>query len=164
MTPQCPDGVELRAATTADAAAIAAVLGAAFVEHRADYTDQAYESTVIDPARVTDRLAEGPTWVATRGGGILGTVSAVPRGGQLYIRSLAVHPDARGLGIGELLIIEATDWAIDSGFDSLRLETTPFLETSQRLYLRCGFTYDGITRGDLHGTPLVAMVRQLGGG
>lgn len=135
---------------------------ASFSEHRADYTGEAYESTVLDAARITDRLAEGPTWLAVRNGTILGTLSAVPRGDELYIRSLTVHPDTRGLGIGELLIVKATDWATDAGFARCRLETTPFLESSQRLYIRCGFTYDTAARADLHGTPLVAMVRTLG--
>jgi Periplasmic binding protein len=40
--------------------------------------------------QVAERFAEGPIWVAELEGAIVGTVAAVPRSTELYIRSMAV--------------------------------------------------------------------------
>ncbi len=42
--------------------------------------------------------------MALQDGRAVGTVSAVPRGPQLYMRSMAVHPASRGGGCGRLLL------------------------------------------------------------
>src|SRR5947199_276034 len=95
--------IQVRAATPSDAASIASVLYHSFVEHKAAYTDEAFAATTPTADQIESRMSEGPVWVALREGAIVGTVSAVPKGQALYVRSMGVLPSARGQGIGELL-------------------------------------------------------------
>jgi GNAT superfamily N-acetyltransferase len=99
--------------------------------------------------------------VAVRGGEVIGTISAVPDGATLHLRSVAVVPAARGAGVGDQLINRATEWAFPTGFDRLTLDTTPFLLAAQRLYARHGFVVGDRPAHDLHGTPLVTMTQDL---
>ncbi len=153
--------IQIRNATTADATSIVALLERAFIAHRDHYTAEAYSATVPGAATVAQRLAEGPTWVAVRRTELIGTLSGQPRGEDFYLRSLAVDPGARRLGVGEMLLMHAEHYAIASRFARLRLDTTRFLTASHRLYLRLGFLIDHEDDGDLHGTSLMSFVRTL---
>jgi ribosomal protein S18 acetylase RimI-like enzyme len=101
--------------------------------------------------------------VAERNGRVVGTVSAVPRGGELYIRSMAVRPAARGEGIATHLLQAVESFAIARQYRRVVLTTTPFLTAALQLYEREGFRLTG-ERSDLHGTPLLTMAKELGPG
>jgi GNAT superfamily N-acetyltransferase len=150
----------VRRASTADASIISWILRAAFREFAPFYTAEAYDATVVPPARVRERMAEGPVWVAVAGDRLVGTAGAVVRGSALYIRGVAVVPVARGERIGELLLDEIERFALADGHDVLELHTTTFLLAARRLYERCGFTLLG-PAGSPHGTPLIAMQKRL---
>lgn len=107
------------------------------------------------------RLAEGPVWVAVQGESVVGTVSGVPDGKALHIRSLAVSPGNRGQGIGKLLLQHAEDYAYEKGYTRLILSTTPFLTPAIRLYERCGFRRSNEGPADRLGTPIFTMTKQL---
>jgi GNAT superfamily N-acetyltransferase len=81
------------------------------------------------------------------------------------MRALAVHPSARGQRLGERLVEVVVEWATAANATQVTLSTTPFLTASRRLYERCGFVVDDTRAGgDLHGTPLIALVRHLADG
>src|SRR5207244_10485332 len=105
--------------------------------------------------------AEGPVWVAERDGRVVGTVAAVPRNGELYIRSMAVRPAARGEGIAARLLQVVESFATARQYRRLVLTSTPFLTAALQLYEREGFRLTG-ERSDLHGTPLLTMAKELG--
>lgn len=151
--------VEVRRAAADDSEAIAAVLQAAFAGYRASYTQAAYAATTPGAAEVRRRLGEGPTWVASLEGAIAGTVSALPKGTALYIRSMAVLPQARGHGAGRRLLEAVEAFAAAEGFRSMTLSTTPFLAEAIRLYGRFGFARTAEGPHDLAGTPLFTMAK-----
>jgi ribosomal protein S18 acetylase RimI-like enzyme len=91
---------------------------------------------------------------------VLGTVSVVPQGRGLYIRSMAVHPTARGRGIARRLLLAIEEFARGEGYGQLVLTTTPFLAAAIALYEGAGFRLTG-ERGDLYGTPLLWMAKDL---
>ena len=107
--------VKIRRAVRTDASQIGSVLYEAFLEFRSDYTPEAFAATVLYTETIQDRLGEGPTWVALQNDSVVGTISAVPQKGALYIRSMAVSPDARGRGIGKLLLMQVEDFAREKG-------------------------------------------------
>lgn len=154
-------GVEVRRAAPDDAARVASVLAESFAEYKSFYTPQGYAATVLDSRQVLSRLREGPTWVAVREGEVVGTVSAVPKGDALYVRSMAVHPQARGLRIGKLLLDEIESFAAGRGYERLVLSTTPFLERAIRLYENFGFRRSDEGPRDLFGTPLFSMEKSI---
>jgi len=153
----------IRLAAEGDENAIASVLEQAFSEHRSLYTEAAYAATVGSPEAVRGRMTEGPIWVAIQNEEVVGTVSAVLRVESVYVRGMAVLPSARGRRIGELLLDQAVAYAARHGRTSLVLSTTPFLARAIQLYRRFGFRWSDEGPGDLFGTPLGTMVKDLSG-
>ena len=143
-----------------DAAAIHALMVAAFTPFQDQYTDGCFDATVLDPVRIRTRMEEGPVWVASAGDSVVGTVGARRDDRGLYIRGMAVHPQAQRQGIGHALLAEVEDHARHHGIDVLWLSTTTFLTASQALYEAAGFRRaDGPP--DLFGTPLVSFEKRL---
>ena len=100
-------------------------------------------------------------WVALQTDDIVGTVSAVSQGDDLYIRGMAVLPRARGQKIGELLLMQMEGFALAYGYRRLILSTTPFLTHAIRLYEHFGFRRSSEGPHDLSGTPLLTMTKRL---
>src|SRR3712207_3745955 len=97
-------GISVRRAKRSDAEAIASVLSESFSECRPLYTPEGYAATTPAAGRILARWYEGPVWVAVIGVAIVGTVSAMPRGDECYVRSMAVAPAARGRRAGDSLL------------------------------------------------------------
>jgi len=152
--------MQIRLAEPTDLASIASVLRESFLEFKSSYTDEAFAATTPRSEELRRRMDEGPVWVALQDETVVGTVSAVPDGRALYIRSMAVLPRARGHGIGELLLHHVENFAYEWGFKRLFLSTTPFLTSAIRLYERFGFRRSSGGPKDLFGTPLFTMVKQ----
>ena len=60
-----------------------------------------------------------------------------------HITAIAVHPDQRGRGIGELLLLGLLDQAYDLGAEQLTLEVRVSNTVAQRLYVKYGFRGHG---------------------
>ena len=153
--------VEIRRATASDMEAVAAVLRDAFLEFRHLYTKAAYAETTPDPDTLRRRLEEGPTWVATLQGKIVGTISAVEKPNGIYVRSTAVLRSARGNRITKLLLEEVQSFALSCGADRLILSTTLFLHAAIHLYGDFGFRRTRAPPNDLFNTPLFTMEKKL---
>jgi GNAT superfamily N-acetyltransferase len=154
--------VEIRRAQLADCAAIADVLYRAFVEFRPLYTEGGFAATALGAEQIGIRIREAPVWVAVRGAVLIGTVSAVKKGDSIYIRGMAVLPDARGSGAGSRLLEQVESWAGAEACKRLFLSTTPFLASAIRLYERAGFRRTDDELHDLFGTPLFTMEKAIG--
>ena len=131
--------IEIRLAGVGDAGAMAGVLREAFEEYIEMYTEGGFAATTPTGDRIEARMDEGPAWVAMLDGEIVGTVAAVPRGEELYVRSMAVLPSARGNRIGEMLLGYVEEFAREHGLNRLVLSTTPFLERAIARYEKWGF-------------------------
>lgn len=153
--------VEIRRATREDIPAIASILLASFEEFRPLYTPGGFSATTPTSEAIDTRFEDGPAWVAVYDGRVVGTVAAVPGESGLYVRSMAVLPEARGRRTGELLLEEVEAFAHAQGCQRMFLSTTPFLGAAIRLYERFGFTRRNTGPQDLHGTPLFSMEKFL---
>ena len=153
--------IEIRLATATDASGIAQLLADSFSEYRLLYTLEGFEATAIGAAEVADRLQEGPLWIAMRDTVIVGTVSVVRQSDSLYVRGMAVHPNARGRQIGEQLMEQAEHYGVRQGLRRLFLSTTPFLDRAISLYEKIGFRRIDTGPHDLFGTPLFTMEKIL---
>lgn len=152
----------IRRAVPADAADIATVLRQSFLEFEALYTPKGFAATTPDPEQVGSRMEEGPAWIALCEDRTAGTASAVPEGEKgLYVPGVAVVPSMRGRGIAEALMNEVESFARQNGCARMFLTTTPFLTSAIRLYERFGFTRVRNGAGDLFGTPLIKMEKNL---
>src|SRR5712664_598317 len=153
--------LSIRAGQPHDARAIASVLCAAFVEYESRYTPQAYAATTPSIEDVKRRFMEGPIWVALLDDAVVGTVSVVPRRKALYVRSLAVVPEARGQSTGGALLGHVEGYAVKHNYAYLILSTTPFLAEAIRLYESWGFRPGEEGPSELFGTPLLTMTKPL---
>ena len=151
----------IREATAADASSMASVLYDSFLEHKPEYTEQAFAATTPGAVVIASRMSKGPAWVALLDGVTVGTVAAVARADGLYVRSMAVLPAARGHRIGELLLEHIERFAHEQGCKRMYLSTTPFLARAIRLYERWGFVREDAGPHELFGTPLLTMAKAL---
>ncbi|HJZ81517.1 MAG TPA: GNAT family N-acetyltransferase [Pyrinomonadaceae bacterium] len=155
--------IVIRKAVADDAPAIVSLLYESFLEYRALYTVAGYAATAITRAEVIDRMREGPVFVITMDGTIVGTVAIVQKGDSLYVRGMAVHPSARGRRIGDRLLTYVEDFAVSHEIGRLFLSTTPFLSRAIRLYERFGFRRIDEGPQDLFGTPLFTLEKLITG-
>jgi len=158
---QSASEVQVRRATTDDAAWVASVLRQAFAEYEPLYTEQGYAATTPGAREIAARMGQGPLWVAVYREQIVGTGSIAPKPEGIYIRGMAVIPSARGLGIGRRLLDQIQRFAIAQGCTRLFLSTTPFLNTAIRLYEAFGFRRTNDGPHDLFGTPLFTMEKTV---
>jgi len=150
-----------RFAAVDECASIARVLYEAFVEYKSLYTPEAFAATTPNADHIRQRWHEGPVWVACQHDQIVGTVAAVAKGQALYIRSMALLPNARGMGIGRALLDQVETFANAGGFRQMFLSTTPFLDNAIRLYAGYGFERSSDGPRALFGTHLVTLEKTL---
>lgn len=153
--------VRIRRAASDDAPAVANILHASFVEYESLYTPPGFAATTPDAQQVLARMREGPVWIALRPIDVVGTVAAVVKDNSLYLRGMAVRPEARRLKVGALLLDQAEAFALEQGCSRVFLSTTPFLDAAIRLYEKSGFRRVEDGGHDLFGTPLFTMEKYI---
>ena len=89
---------------------------------------------------------------------LIGTVAAVWEPESITVRGMAVHPSARGLGVGRMLLAQIEHFARVRAVQRLSLYTTAFLKQAISLYQAAGFQFAGETICP-HGTELLRMVK-----
>lgn len=129
----------LRAATLADAAAIAAVIAASFEQYRGKLIPEsgAFRETADGIAAELTRGAGAI--VAERNGEMLGCVLVEDKEGDLYFGRLSVLPSARGLGLAKRLIEAVEAEARRRGLAGVRLGVRVVLTDNQRLFQTLGY-------------------------
>ena len=154
--------LRIRRATVGEAACVAFLLRVAFAEVAGLYTPEALSATLFGAEAIRRRIEEGTAvWIALLGDDPVGTVSAFDRPEGLHLRSMAVHPGARGHGVARALLAEAERFGRERGHTRVFLRTTPFLHAAIALYSRTGFTLcQGVER-DFHGVSLFEMEKTL---
>jgi GNAT superfamily N-acetyltransferase len=152
--------VVVRKAGAADATAVSELLKCAFMEFETLYTPEAFVATVLPDSGILARLQEGPLWVAEKPPSLIGTVGAIRASDSVLVRGMAVHPSARGLGVGKFLLDQVERFAREEGVRLMTLYTTPFLDRAIHLYQAAGFTYTG-EKASPHGTELLCMTKVL---
>lgn len=86
-----------------------------------------------------DPAVEG-CWIAERAGRVIGSVFVVDAGrGVAQLRLLYVEREARGLGVGRLLVDQVIAFARDKGYRKVRLWTQSDLVAARKVYAAAGF-------------------------
>jgi GNAT superfamily N-acetyltransferase len=79
-------------------------------------------------------------WVAELDGRRIGSVYCVRRSDEVaQLRLLFVDSEARGHGVGRLLVERCIDFARERGYERMRLSTVSPLESARRIYEAAGF-------------------------
>jgi len=153
--------IRIRRARVSDAASISSVMYESFVEYKSLYTDEAFHETCPPRKQVLERMKEGPLWVASLDNRIVGTVSVVGSVEGLRVRGMAILPEARGRGIGWLLLEEIQIFAAKKGYRRMLLGTTPFLLRAINLYRNFGFRRCSQKLIEYYGTKIFVMEKNI---
>lgn len=132
------DGI--RAATTADEGAIARIWHAGWADgHAGNVPDELYAHRTEQsyPPRVRERIPH--TWVAERGGAVVGFVIVV--GDEL--EQIYVDADARGSGVARSLLAHAESVIAEAGHPAAWLAVVRGNERALAFYRREGWTDAG---------------------
>lgn len=136
--------MQLRRAEVEDYAAVGDLTVAAYARFTQGPADP-YVARLRDAAA---RGAEAELWVAVEDGRLLGTVTSCPPGSpwrelalddEGEFRMLAVHPDARGRGVGTALARLCEDRAREQGATAMVLSSLAEMREAHRVYERLGY-------------------------
>jgi N-acetylglutamate synthase-like GNAT family acetyltransferase len=105
---------------------------------RFDNAFAAYVAQTVAEAAL-DANPASRVWFAERDGRAIGCAALIDRGTRAQLRWVVLLPEARGLGLGRLLVERALDRASRLGKTHVYLETTDGLAESMGLYARLGF-------------------------
>ncbi|MFF4898777.1 GNAT family N-acetyltransferase [Streptomyces sp. NPDC001068] len=130
-------GDEIRRAVAADTDAVRAVTDAAYRHYIA-------RIGVVPQPMEADHAADvaaGKVFVV--GEPVVGLVVVEARDDHLFLDSIAVHPDARGQGVGRRLLEFVDAHARALGLSEVRLYTNALMWENQELYPKYGYEVVG---------------------
>jgi ribosomal-protein-alanine N-acetyltransferase len=78
---------------------------------------------------------------------VIGYLGLRLRNSGTHISTIAVHPDWRGNGLGELLLLTAIERSAKMGCSTMTLEVRPSNRVAQSLYRKYGFRFTGVCEG-----------------
>lgn len=101
-------------------------------------------------------------WIAESGGAPMGAIGIVEQeGDRAQMRWLLVEPQARGLGVGRLLVDKALSFCREQGFREIFLWTINFLIPARNMYRSLGFTLVGNKEGEMGGVTVTEEMWRL---
>jgi len=139
------------------------VLSKAFEPYKKEYTNGALNATVLTPTVIQNRILDQKyeIFVVTTNEHIVGTVSYSKKDqDQLYIRSMAVHPDYQKRGIGLFILKKINELAKRKNIKMISLETSKPLKRAIKFYKNFGFNFTGVTQ-DFYGIEIYEMIKRL---
>ncbi|MFF9897416.1 GNAT family N-acetyltransferase [Streptomyces longispororuber] len=131
-------GARIRPATAADVPAVKAVTDAAY-HHYIERIGRVPAPMESDHA---GNVAAGRVHVAAdAAGAVVGLVVVHAYEDHLYLDNIAVRPDAKGTGLGRLLLEFVEDHARALGLPEIRLYTNAMMWENQKIYPRFGYEF-----------------------
>jgi ribosomal protein S18 acetylase RimI-like enzyme len=130
----------VRAALDSDASQIVRVIGDIWAEYGCVLDTDIEEQYLLTPARYF-HARNGEFWIAEVEDSIVATVAVMMIEDDIAeLKSLYVHQQHRGYGLGERLTLLATGLAKERGARKMVLWTDTRFTAAHRLYERLGFT------------------------
>lgn len=139
----------LRDARAEELDEISTLLSVSYAQYMPENPSPAWVDYERDIGDVRKRLAVSTLIVAEVDGGVAGAVTFYPDGALgddpwparwSALRLLAVHPDARGRGLGRALTEECIRRARALGSVTIGLHTTTLMNVARAMYEGMGFT------------------------
>ena len=170
MAQPIEERLRIRDARVEELDQVALLIRDAYQEYQASFPPEVWEGYARDIMDVRGRLDISELIVAENAGGLVGAVTFYPNAtpsdqggwppGWTGIRLLAVHPDARGMGVGRVLMDECLLRSRLRGARTLGLHTTELMAVARGMYERMGFVR--VPEFDFHGASgLVVMAYRL---
>ena len=128
---------------------VALLIKDAYQEYQSNFPPEVWERYAMEIVDVRSRLDTDELIVAEHAGELVGSVTFYPTAspsdhggwppGWTGVRLLAVHPDARGTGVGRVLMDECLRRSRLKGASALGLHTTALMAVAHGMYERMGF-------------------------
>jgi len=138
--------ISVRPIAPGDNEALARIIRNTLLEFGAAHPGTVYYDESTD--HLYELFSQAPRaayYVAEEGGKLLGGGGIFPSpglpGDTCELVKMYLLPEARGKGLGGLLIQKALDSAKEKGFTQVYLETMPELKAALQAYARFGFEY-----------------------
>ena len=130
--------IGFRSAAPADAAAIKAIVRAAY----AKWVPVIGREPLPMRADYDKAVREHQFELAIEDGRIVGLIETIAHDDHIWIENVAVTPEAQGRGIGRQLLDSAERTAVEAGLRELRLLTNGAFKANVSLYKRQGYAVD----------------------
>lgn len=128
-----------------DNQAVAKLIRTVFNELNIPKIGTAYEDPCLDFMFEEYSKSKSVYFVVENKGKIIGGAGVAPLKNEVEticeLQKMYFLPEARGLGIGGLMMYNCLQSAKDFGFEKCYLETMPFMHDAQKLYKKVGFEY-----------------------
>lgn len=126
----------------------------------------AYADPALDQMYETYKGEKAIYLVLDRDGEILGGAGVAQldnyNGPVCELQKMYFLKEVRGLGLGQSMIEKCIDYAREFGFDKMYIETMPYMEKAQKLYVNSGFYYIDQPMGDTgHSACPVWLLKDL---
>jgi len=163
--------VNVRDARSEELGQVALLMRDAYQEYRTSFPAEVWEGYLRDIMDVRSRIGISELIVAERGrpeegARLVGAVTFYPDASQSErerwpsgwagLRLLSVPPEARGMGIGRVLMDECLRRSRRLGVPTLGLHTTEIMSVAREMYERMGFVR--VPEFDLHPRPQVVIM------
>jgi putative acetyltransferase len=137
------DGLRIRTIEPADNQALAAIIRQAHLEFGVARPGTAYYDSATDKMYETFQHPGSRYHVGVLNDNIVGGAGLFPTDGlpegTCELVKTYVDPSARGMGLGKKLLEKCMEFALQSGYKQIYLESLPEFETAISMYRRSGF-------------------------
>jgi putative acetyltransferase len=137
--------INIRPITAQDNQQLASLIRTVFREFKIDLPGTVYTDPTTDDLYKLFKHPGAEYWIAEEEGAMLGGCGIYPTSGLppgcAELVKLYVKADARGRGIGKLLMEKCFESAKRLGYKQLYLETLPELDKAVSMYIKAGFTH-----------------------
>lgn len=140
-----PSPIIIRSIQPADNAALAVIIRNSLAEFGANKPGTVFYDVTTDALFELFQTKGSAYFVAEENGVLLGGGGIFPTEGlpvqTCELVKMYLHKNARGKGLGKLLIEQCLNWAKQNGYTQCYLETMPELKQALKVYELMGFDY-----------------------
>lgn len=137
--------MKIRKILPEDNAQVAGVIRAVLDEFNVPKVGTAYADLQLDCMYETYQEARSVYFVIENEEKIVGCAGIAPLANGAFevceLQKMYFLPETRGLGLGTAMMQACLEHAKEIGFEKCYLETMPYMESAQKLYLKSGFIY-----------------------
>lgn len=149
-----------------DNSAIAKVIRDVLIEHNVPKVGTAYADASLDCMYESYTPRNAIYFVVEKEGKVIGGAGIAPLengpADTCELQKMYFLPEARGTGAGTQMMKKCLEFAKSAGYKYCYLETMPYMEAAQKLYLKSGFSYIDEPIGSTgHASCPVWMIKPL---
>jgi putative acetyltransferase len=139
------ENIHIRTIEQKDNAGIASIIRNSLAEFGANKKGTVYYDPTTDDLYNLFKKSGSIYFVAEENNSLIGGAGIFPTDGlpkdTCELVKMYLKPEARGIGLGKLLIQKCIDFAKETGYKNIYIETMPELKQALKVYEKFGFEY-----------------------